>query len=73
MAATSRICYIGADLVELDVVKSEHVELTEKVWLLEEEQHKFDECCLMLSREKTVVEAQVVTLDREVNILSQQV
>lgn len=28
----------------------------EKVSVLKEEQNKFDECCLGLSREKTVVE-----------------
>lgn len=41
-----------------------------KVWLLEEDRCKFDECYLVISREKTIVEAQVVTLDGEVDRLS---
>ena len=54
-------------------INSEHDELAKKVWLIEEEQHKFDECYLVLSGEKIDVEAQVATLDGEVSLLSQQV
>ncbi|CAI9299647.1 unnamed protein product [Lactuca saligna] len=69
---TSRFCYIGVDLAELAAVKSEHDKLTENVWLIEEERRNFDECYLVLSSEKTVVEAQAATLVGEVNLLSQQ-
>lgn len=54
---TGHLDYIGDNLAELVAVKSDRDELAEKVWLLEEEQSKFVEQYLVLSREKTVVEA----------------
>ncbi|CAI9276496.1 unnamed protein product [Lactuca saligna] len=65
VAAVGHLCYVGSNLVDLVAVKSKHDELVEKVWLLKEERHKFDECYLMLSGEKTIVEAQVATLHGE--------
>lgn len=45
-------------------------ELAERVWFLEDERCKFDECYLVLPEEKTATEAQVVTLDGEVKPIS---
>lgn len=70
MAAAIHLHYIGVDLAELAAVKSERTELAEKVWLLKEERDKFNERYLMLSGEKSVVEAQVSTLYGEINLLS---
>ncbi|CAI9280330.1 unnamed protein product [Lactuca saligna] len=68
VVSASRLHYMGADLVELAAVKSEHDELAEKVWLLEEERCNFDERYLVLSGEKIVAEAQgvVQVVDRVV-------
>ena len=71
VVASGRLCYIGADLAELAAIKSERGELAEKVCLLEEEGRNFDERCLVLFGEKNVMEAQVVTLDGKVSLLSQ--
>nr|KAJ0190401.1 hypothetical protein LSAT_V11C800449420 [Lactuca sativa] len=57
VAVVGRLCYIGADLEELDDVKSEHDKIVEKVWHLKEERCKFGERYLVLSGEKTVVES----------------
>ncbi|CAI9271369.1 unnamed protein product [Lactuca saligna] len=73
VAAVGCLCFIGVDWAELAPIKSEYDELAEKIWLLEKERRKFNERYLVLFGEKTVDEAQVATLDGEVNRLSQQV
>lgn len=37
VVTAGHFCYIGVDLAEVAVVKSEHDKLAEKVWLIEEE------------------------------------
>lgn len=73
VVAADRLRYIGADQAELALIKSECDELAERVWFLEDERCKFDERYLVLPEEKTATEAQVVTLNGEVDRLSQQV
>lgn len=47
VVATSCLRYLGANLAELVAVKTECDELREKVWLLKDEKHKFEELCTL--------------------------
>lgn len=73
MAIVARLCYIGADLAESTAIKVEHDELRERVQLLRELRHKFEEQYVVLSGEKYAAEDQVTTLDGEEARLSQHV
>lgn len=56
MAVDSFLRYLGADLVELGTVRTEHEELGQKVWLLDGEKHKFKERYVVLYGEKFATE-----------------
>lgn len=51
---------MGANRAALAIVKTEHGDLGEKVWLLEDEKHKFDEHYVVLAGESFAVKNQVV-------------
>lgn len=72
VAAAGHLRYLGVNLEELVTVKIEQGELGDKVWLPKDEKCKFEEHYAVLAGEKSVVEDQVVGLDKEVECLSQQ-
>lgn len=73
VAAADRLRYLGVDMEKLVAVKTEHDELGEKVWLLEDAKCNFEERYAILAREKSAIEYQVTSLDREVVCFSQRV
>lgn len=62
----------GCQLVELAAVKIEHYDLREKVWLIEDERHNFEERYIVPTGEKSATE-DLTSLDGEVGHLLQQV
>lgn len=60
VAAAGRLCYLGADLVDLVSINTKRDELGEKVWLLEDDKCQFKERYVILAREKGVAKDQVL-------------
>lgn len=73
VAAVDRLRYLGANLAKLAGVKTEYDELSEKVWLHEDDKYGFEERYVVRAGDKSTVEDKVVSLDGEVECLLQQV
>lgn len=69
VAAAGRLCYLGADLVDLVSINTKRDELGEKVWLLEDEKCKFKDRYIILAGEKFSSKDQVTSLHGEVECL----